>query len=215
MKNRISLAIILPGMLVLQGCASMLSMGEAEYSCPGIVNSGTCQSVMDNHEFAQGSLEDFRKKVKLSDEGAPPEDTGEKEEKKGKVVNDPKSPSNTPQIVPETFDKFTSGQKNLVIVNNPFAQQSVPIVEKPRVYKVWFAPRIGQEGRFYGEHNVFFIKGSSKWKDSHKYVYDASGIEMGKPKMFRPLQVKKANKANKPSTTTAPLGMGQSANLFK
>lgn len=212
MKNRAILLLSLPALLALQGCSSMLSLGEPEYTCPGLPAGSSCRSVIENYEYAEGSLDDFRKKIESKQMNSQAIQEAPKKTPGYDHSSDTGSSSLIEPAVKNAFESFKESDE-VVIVNNPFAPKSVPVVSSPRVYSVWFAPRIGKDGRFYAEHNVYFIKGSSQWKNSEKYIYDAAGIDIGKPKTFKPLQVMKAKKRN--SQAPATQSMGQATDLFK
>lgn len=202
--------------LGMSGCTTMMSVGESEYSCPGLPNGVACQSVIDNYEMTHGDLDDVRQRI-ASNDAADSENEFEHESYSSPSKSELSTVS-SPQIkVEHTVASVpNSGPVGLEIVNNPYVAKGAPKVEKPVAHGVWFAPRVGSDGRYYGERDVYFFNGAARWKDSQNFVPVMTGTKLNKPKVFTPLQVVKTKKKAKKgeASVTPNMQMPAGVNIF-
>jgi conjugal transfer pilus assembly protein TraV len=214
----LSKKLLLPAVLLtattLTGCSSMMSIGESDYSCPGLPSGSLCQSLEENYMMTNGDKKEVSERIAPYNKGSVKEPQDSAEAEKPELV------AKSEQIqyqAPLPMVEADSANSGFEIVNNPYVAKATPQLEKPKVHSVWFAPRIGSDGRFYGERNVYFAKGGIAWFNSEGYIPDEAGVELSKPKVFKPLQVvKNQRKASQSNGTqmTPNMQMPTGNNLF-
>lgn len=141
---RITTLALLSASTLLTGCASMFTVGNSSYSCPGIPNGVRCMSARD--VYAETNNRD-------SVEGRG--DTSKKPVAEAAATSDASA----------TAAVATSSAPSIPTI------KTVPVRTAAKVMRVWIAPWEDEAGFFHGSEYVFAEVEGRKWALSDGQVF--------------------------------------------
>lgn len=167
-------------LVILSGCASILSVGDPNYSCDGQPGSPRCMSIEDAYEATNG--EDYKEKAAIVSEEKRPKnkDAFSKDSK----LSDPVS---TSQRMASSAPSSVTAEP-MVMRELPGYMTGTPEVRPVVKRRIWVAPWISASGQFY-DQQLIYVKHSPGWMGQEQVSIEGGKGAVEQANVFKPLQV--------------------------
>jgi len=171
------LAFLCLAVTTFSGC-SVFSIGESEFSCPGLPQGVLCKSTKEVYMMTDGQITGAPVADPFAVNGSVPEFSGPFATKN--ISNEGKAVHNTNSA------NFLSGTGIRPMVEN--ANSVMPVLEPAKVIRVWVGPWTDTQGNLVYPTYVYSQVQQRTW--------NVRGAEMGKTKVFTPVQVRTYDSAD-------------------
>lgn len=176
MRSKFVFAGLVSSMFMLQGCSSMLSIGDSNYSCDGLPSGSTCSSVIEVYEDTHSM--DY-KNVKYEGQ----EVSGSEEDSYFYYSSKSVGSESSKKLVEGRQVSSLQGIEVAFGPNNHTAPKLKEVVRK----RLWVAPWISKQGVNYDQQLVY-LKKDAQWQDQEIKTVETIRDNSTSSRFFTPLK---------------------------